>query len=129
MATPTRLAVLLQTRKSANAGRACAKARTQRKAASTQTRCTTRRHVPMVGCCVMPGGCEWRRESRSVNDDSAEIIDVGGCRTRRQQVAQPREEPRGIVVGEKGGRIEAAICRTRRRGLIDHGAGRIVDGA
>jgi len=42
-----------------------------------------------------------------VNDDGAEVGDVGERRTRPVQIADGVEKPRGIVVGKKGGGIEA----------------------
>src|SRR5271169_4304520 len=121
MATPTRPAVLLQSRKSAAAGRV------------DEARMSTTRVLRTTAAAVILGkiaSLMSRSDSPSprwgVNDDSAEIIDVSERRTRRVQVADAVEKPRGIVVGEKGGGIEAGgerplYCRT-----IDKGAGRVV---
>src|SRR5712692_8965251 len=44
---------------------------------------------------------------RPVNEDGAEVVDVGPGRSRAQEVAQPLEKSGRVVVGKKGGRIEA----------------------
>src|SRR3974390_2380962 len=98
MATPTRLDVLLQTRKSAAAGPGRA-ASAPARAAGARIRQAARRHVAMVESRLMPGGVSLRKRSRSVNDDGAEIIDVGGGGAGRQQVAERGKEPRRLVVG------------------------------
>src|ERR1051326_1289886 len=74
----------------------------------------------------MPGRRDFRDASWPVNDDGAEIIDIGRGRSRRQEIAKPREKPRGIVVSEKGGRIEAKALRAGDRGRLDYGARRII---
>src|SRR4029077_12577428 len=98
-------------------------------AMSAQMRCATARRFVLVDRWVMPGGSDCRDASRPVNDDGAEIVNVGGGRCRREEIAKPREKTRGIVLGEKGGRIEAEGLRTRRRGGVDQGARRIVRAA
>jgi len=55
----------------------------------------------------MPGGCNCRNESRPVNDDGAEIIDLGCGRPGLRTSPSPLKKPADFVVGEKGGRIEA----------------------
>ena len=47
------------------------------------------------------------RRSRAVNEDGAEVVDVGEGRPGGEKIAEPREKRGGVVLGEKGGRIEA----------------------
>src|SRR5690242_4809657 len=129
MAMPTRLAVLLQTRKSALAGAAANAVPTPAQAASAQARRAAHRHPPVVVARLMPGGCNGRNGSRFVDENGAEIVDVGGSRPRRQEIAETAEKAGRIVVGKKGGRIEAAASRPRERGFVDQGAGGIVRAA
>src|SRR5215471_1851804 len=126
MAIPTRLVVLLHSRKSAIAGRDGRTANAPASVANVAMRCAARHPVAMVDRLFMPGGCNFRIVSRSVNEDRAEIVDIGGGRAGRQQVAKAREKPRGVVVGKKRGRIEALGVRARKRGGVDQRAGRIV---
>jgi hypothetical protein len=64
-----------------------------------------------------------------VNDDGAEVRDVGEGRTGPKKIADAIEKPRGIVVGEKRGGIEAGNLRARKRGLVDKCASRVVGAA
>src|SRR5271155_4438720 len=64
-----------------------------------------------------------------VNEYGTEIIDIGESRTGVQEAAQPLEEPRGIVVGKKGGGIEADLAGARQGGLVDEGPCRVVGAA
>ena len=54
-----------------------------------------------------------------------DVVDVGERRTGQQEIAGGRKERGGIVVGEIGRGSEAERLHLRKRGLIDHGAGRI----
>src|SRR5579883_3244586 len=71
-------------------------------------------------------GAESGQRSMAVNDNGAEVGDVGEGRAGPEQIADSIEKPRGIVVGEKGGGIEADRPRARERRRIDEGPGRIV---
>ena len=62
----------------------------------------------------------------SVNDNGAEVGDVGERRAGREQIADAVEKPRGIVVGEKGGGIEAGSAGPRQSRVVDKGAGGVV---
>ena len=70
-------------------------------------------------------------KSRSwhVDDYGTEIIDIGECRSGGQEVAQPLEEPRGVVFGKKGGGIEAELCGAGQGGRVDEGPCRVVGAA
>src|SRR6516165_9329551 len=61
-----------------------------------------------------------------VNDDGAEVGDVSKRRAGREQVADSVEKPRGIVVGEKRGGIEADGSRSTQGGIVDKGPGRVI---
>src|SRR6185437_4617841 len=108
MATPTRLPVLLQRRKSACAGRAVMKANSRAGAAARRNDRRRRRgagKANAVTCRRFRWSGLSRGGSRRVNDDGAEVVHVGVGRARLQQVAEPREEFGRIVVGEKRGGI------------------------
>src|SRR5580692_1217924 len=64
--------------------------------------------------------------SRPVNDDGTEVGHVGECRARDEKVADAVEKPRGIVVGEKRGGIEAGGPGAAKRRRVDEGPGRVV---
>src|SRR6185437_4035605 len=64
-----------------------------------------------------------RDGSSPVNDDGAEVVHIGEGRAGNQQVAQRAEKARGIVVGEKRGRIEAARFGAGDRVAVDDGTG------
>ncbi len=64
--------------------------------------------------------------SGAVNEDGPEVVDVGVGRPRRQQIAKFLKEFRRIVVGKKGGRIEAEPAGPGERGLVDEGPGRVL---
>src|SRR5258708_16661108 len=67
--------------------------------------------------------------SWQVNEYGTEIIDIGVCRAGFQKVAQPFEKPRRIVVGKKGGGIEAELAGPRQRGFFDEGPCGVVGAA
>src|SRR5688572_22843731 len=110
---PTRLPVLLQSRKSARAGLA-----TKIRNNANATACS----IPPPESRQVRGRCEsttegWRivlkvrgisrDPSRPVNEDGAEIIDIGAGWAGLHEVAQGGKKAGRIVVGEKGGRILA----------------------
>src|ERR1700683_1475325 len=64
--------------------------------------------------------------NRPVNDDGAEIGHVGEGRGGPKQIADVVEKPRGIVVSEKRGGIEAAGAGARHGRGVDEGAGGVV---
>src|ERR1043166_5708490 len=66
------------------------------------------------------------RRSGPVNEDGAEVVDVGPGRPGGEQIAEPREERGGIVLGKKRGRIEAERTRPCGGGSVDKGPGRVV---
>src|ERR1043166_2775013 len=66
------------------------------------------------------------RCSGPVNEDVAEVVDVGEGRPGGEQIAEPREERGGIVLGNKGGRIEAERAGPRGGGPVDKSPGRVV---
>ena len=74
-------------------------------------------------------GAESGLRSWPVNDDGAEVGHVGECRARDEKVADAVEKPRGIVVGEKRGGIEAGGPGATKRRRVDEGAGRVVGAA
>src|SRR5262245_20210351 len=67
--------------------------------------------------------------SRTVNENSTEIIDIREGRARHQKVAEGAEEGGRIVVGEKGGRIEAERPGASGRRGVDKSPRRIVRAA
>ena len=103
MAMPTRLEVLLQRRKSAAAGPvdemvSGSAANALAKSVPRNLFATMIRLIPNADSFSIGG---------PVNDDGAEVGDVGERRAGYEQVADGVEKPRGIVVGEKRGGIEA----------------------
>src|SRR5262249_8440996 len=64
--------------------------------------------------------------SMSVNEDRAEIVDIGVSRSGLKQVAQAFEKTGRIVFGKKRGRIQAKIKRPGQRGVVDKSTGRII---
>ena len=64
-----------------------------------------------------------------INEYSAEIVDIGVCRSRSKQITEAFEEPGGIVFGKKRGRIEAEAPGPRQRGIINKSASRIIRAA
>src|ERR1700722_282173 len=121
MAIPMRPAVLLQSRKSAAAG--CV----------DEARMSTTSVLKITAAAAILGKIA-RLISRSnsssrrwgVNDDGTEIIDVRKRRTRCVQIADAVEKPRRIVVGEKGGGIEAGHKGPFYRRSVEKVAGRVV---
>src|SRR5215471_20702439 len=61
-----------------------------------------------------------------VNEGGAKVGDVGERRARYEQVADDVEKPRGIVVGEKRGGIEAEPFGPNQGRTVDKGSGRVV---
>src|SRR5690348_1157441 len=128
MATPTRLPVLLQSRKSAHAGEAAIVANS--KAGSpARARIRTRRRgegkANAVTCRRLRLSGVVAEASRAVNEDGAEVVHVGVGRPGLKEVAEPHEKAGGIVVGEEGGRIETERFRPCDGGAVDIGAGGI----
>src|SRR6185503_6150161 len=126
MATPTRLPVLLQRRKSAHAGSAEIRTNSTAAAAARAEDRKKRRGAEKANaftCRRFRLRGLSRGGSRCVNDDGAEVVHVGVGRAGLEQVAQPREKARGIVVGEEGGRIETERSRPGDSGAVDVGAG------
>src|SRR3984885_5904687 len=74
-------------------------------------------------------GAESGLRSWPVNDDGAEVGHVGECRARDEKVADAVEKPRGIVVGEKRGGIEAGGPGAAKRRRVDKGPGRVLGAA
>src|SRR5689334_7817982 len=120
MAMPTRLDVLLHSRKSAAAGPVDAmvsgRAANALATSAPRTLCLTRL-IPAADSCSIGG---------PVNDDGAEVGDVGERRTGYEQVANGVEKPRGIVVGEKGGGNEAEAFGPIERGIVDESPGWVI---
>src|SRR5688500_9200276 len=117
MAMPTRLPVLLQSRKSAAAE--CGKAATPINAMARGRNARARKHrrgdnrsqsTLLRPGSALEGGIS-RKGSRGVNDDCPEVIDIGEGRSGHQKVPERGEEFGGIVVGQKRGRIEAKCAR------------------
>src|SRR5262249_34571668 len=61
-----------------------------------------------------------------VNEGGAKVGDVGERRARYKQVADSVEKPRGIVVGEKRGGIEAEPFGPYQGRIVDKRSGRVV---
>src|SRR3569833_4396832 len=112
MATPTRLPVLLQRRKSAQAGAA---ANMTSSSAGTAARNSVRMRRGGAGKANAVPSVAIERDVaealRAVNDDGAEVVHVGVGRAGLEQVAETREKAGGIVVGEERGRIETERLR------------------
>src|ERR1044072_4283075 len=105
---PTRLPVLLQSRKSAAAGVVKATARNAQAARSIGRRnAPDQTHPTLFPTARIIRLAISRRFHLAVNEDGAEVIDVRECGTRPEQAAQALEEARGVVVGKKRGRSEA----------------------
>src|SRR5262249_6272089 len=92
MATPTRLAVLLQTRKSAAAGRTGSTAQAPAVAAKAQICWAVRRHVVLVVRRFMPGKFDCRNEAWPVNEDDGKIT-IRVAVSPALGHAEPREKP------------------------------------
>src|SRR5690348_9993898 len=125
---PTRLPVLLHRRKSAAAGVANAIG------SSAQATSAARRHAPDTRSPILIPPTRIirlaisRRFHLAVNEDGAEVIDVGEGWAWDQEIAQALEEARGVVVGKKHGRIEAELLRPRGSFSVHTGSGRILRG-
>src|SRR5215469_9289129 len=121
MAMPTRLDVLLHKRKSAAAGPvdmvSGSAANALAKSAPRNQFATITRLIPNADSVSIDG---------PVNDDGAKVGDVGERRARYEQVADDVEKPRGIVVGEKRGGIEAEPFGPNQGRIVDKGSGRVV---
>src|SRR5215207_7299852 len=100
---PTRLPVLLHRWKSAKAS---AGARAQA-AATSRSRQDFKRDVTAgKGKARLPSCRPVSREGlRPVNDDGPKIVHVGPSRAGFDEVAQPGEEPGGVLLRGKMGRI------------------------
>src|ERR1700676_3720741 len=118
---PTRLAVLLQSRKSAAAGPAETNSANATTAPKTSAPAAVLVKIPRLISGADSASNRW-----SVNDNGAEVGDVGERRAGREQIADAVEKPRGIVVGEKRGGNEAGRFGPRQAGIVDKGAGRVV---
>src|SRR5215510_6045396 len=148
---PTRLVVLLQSRKSAAAGSA---ASTNAPAASVPPKrppvsragrklLMVRRSLIVRRSSSFPQGADFTRglmtcqhthhwhgrSPRSVNHNSPKIVHVGiGC-TRPQKVINASEESGRIVVSKKSGGIEAYLPGAPERCVVNIGAGRVIGAA
>src|ERR1700720_2537748 len=122
MAMPTRLDVLLHRRKSAAAGPvdemvSGSAAIALANSAPRDLFTTMTRLIPNAESVSIGG---------RVNDDGAKVGDVGERRAGYEQIADGVEKPRGIVVGEKRGGIEAEPFGPYQRRIVDKGPGRVV---
>src|ERR1700733_4311678 len=124
MAIPTRLAVLLQRRKSAAAGLADPARAKIVTIVSTSTLAAVLEKFPCLIATSESASTGW-----PVNDNGAEVGDVGKRRTGREQIADAVEKPGGIVVGEKIGGIEAGGLGALQSGVVDKRPGRVVGAA
>src|SRR6516225_6258973 len=124
MAMPTRLDVLLHKRKSAAAGPvdtvSGSAANALAKSAPRNQFATITRLIPSADSFSIDG---------PVNDDGAEVGDVGERRAGYEQVADSVEKPRGIVVGEKRGGNEAEPFGPCQGRIVDKSASRVVGSA
>src|SRR5579863_3070310 len=121
MATPTRLDVLLHSRKLASAGRTDAVSPNNVTAHSNSALTAALVTIP----CLIAGSASTSGR-RAVNNNGAKVSHVGECRAGPKQVADTVEKPRRIVVREKRGGIEAGGPGAAERGGLDEGACRIV---
>src|SRR5690348_11402751 len=122
MAIPTRLEVLLHNRKSAAAGPvdeivSGSAVNAPRRRVPVNLFVATARFISKAGSISIGG---------PVNDDGAEVRDVGERRAGYEQVADRLEKPRRIVVGEKRGGIEAEPFGPFQGGVVDKGPGGVV---
>src|SRR5262245_11141015 len=134
---PTRLVVLLQSRKSAAAGSGASTiqlARAQPKRAPIRRQHGTwcklivvRRSFHRSGAGFHAG--RYGLSTSTINQDSAEIVHVGASRPRFQKVTKAGEEFGRIVVTKVGGRIEAERAGALESGVIHKGPGGIVGAA
>src|SRR6185437_13252388 len=121
MATPTRLAVLLHSRKLASAGRTDAVSPSSVNAHSNSALTAALVIIP----CLIAGSASTSGR-QAVNNDSAKVGHVGECWAGPKQAADSIEKPRRIVVGEKRGGIEAGGPGLGQCGRLDKGPGRVV---
>src|SRR5262245_4284961 len=137
---PTRLGVLLQSRKSAAAGCGAstitlASAQPKRaleRAPVGREHGTWCKLIVVRRSFIVLGGRISRRPSGAVNiinQDSAEIVHVGTGRTRFQKVIEAGEEFGRIVVTKIGGGIEAERTGTVECRVVHIGPGGIVGAA
>src|ERR1043166_7804339 len=110
---PTRLPVLLHSRKSAAAGETNAMVRSAQRASAGQHSAPDTRSCTLIPPTRIIRLAISRRFHLAVNEDGTEVIDVGEGWARAQQIAQALEEAPGVVVGKKHGRIEAKFFRAR----------------
>src|SRR5687768_12555629 len=108
---PTRLVVMLHSRRSARAA-----VTASGDAPSRQPTSATRVHA---------FGKPRRGYGGSADEDDAAVIDVGSGRSGSDEVLQTLEEICRIVVLKEGGRIKTEPLRPRKGGFVDDGAGRI----
>src|SRR6516165_7275803 len=122
MAMPTRLDVLLHSRKSAAAGAVdemmSGSAATALAKSPPRTRFATITRLISSADSFSIGA--------PVNDDGAKVGHVGERRARYEQVADDVEKPRGIVVGEKRGGIEAEPFGPNQGRIVDKGPGWVI---
>src|ERR1051325_1013947 len=124
---PTRLPVLLHRLKSAAAGWAKAiRTSGQRASATGQRNAPATLPSTLIALTRIIRSTISRRFHVTVNEDGAEVIDVGEGGARTQQVAQALEEARGVVVGKKRGRIEAKFLGPGDRLAVDDRPGRVI---
>src|ERR1700751_551036 len=132
---PTRLPVLLHRRKSAAAGPAVAPRTTATSDNPPSAARVPHRFRPVLAgapSIFVDSAKYWSavrislRRSGAVNEDGAEVVDVGEGRPGSEKVAEAREERGGIVFGEKGGRIEAKRATAGAAGAVDEGPGRVI---
>src|ERR1043165_4674923 len=109
---PTRLPVLLQRRKSAAAGAANKTANAQASESIPPARRTVRglETGAKGGIRIIVSRIS-RVLRRAVNEDGAEVIDVGESGAGAQEVAESFEKSGRVVVGKKRGRMEAELPR------------------
>src|SRR5437764_13805719 len=125
---PTRLPVLLHRRKSADAGAANSRTSAQaseiipapRRVARGLTRAAANWAIRIITLRIS----RWFQPA--VNEDGAEVIDVGEGGARAEEMAQAFEKAGGVVVGKKRGRIEAELLGARHGVALHIGAGGIV---
>src|SRR5688572_28739891 len=133
MAMPTRLSVLLQTRRSAWAALTTIGDKSMQRRAGTVVELRRRSgmaspFIPGADQIVFPLNF-LPAENRVVNDNAAKVVDVGAGRPGHQQIPHPAEEPGGVVVLQESGGIEARRPRPGGRGGVRERPGRVGRGA
>src|ERR1051325_11422045 len=120
MATPTRLPVLLQRRKSASAGCAEQASNAVPAAKRTMRLRESGRDEAIIDSARISADC-----LQAVNDNGAKVVHVGEGGAGFDEVPERREECGRVVVGKKGGRIDAKGPGSADRLAVEHGARRI----